>query len=187
MQILEYIKKHPGSHLRQIKRDLNISMGVIQYHLYAMEKEKSILSRRKGVYRRFYPNLVFGESQKEILDVLSQETERDLLLYLIRKPNTSQKELSKYARISAGTINWHMNRLIDSGLVQMRRDGQFVRYEVRGDTREILKLLESYHPSIWENWADRFADVLTEVSSSSTNTKYSNHDDDKRKTEYEEK
>lgn len=160
-------------------------MGVIQYHLYALERERRILSRRRGLYKRFYPNLVFGEHQKEILDVLSQETERDLLIYLIRIPNASQKELSEYARISAGTINWHMNRLISAGLVQRRREGQFVRYEIAGDTKEILNLVESYHPSIWESWADRFADVLTEVSSSPTDEKYKNEGkqgevDDKR-------
>ncbi len=138
-------------------------MGVIQYHLYSLEKEKKILSRRKGLYKRFYPNLVFGDYQQEILDVLSQETERDLLLFLIQNPSATQKELSEYARISAGTTNWHMKRLIEAGIVRMKREGQFVKYDVNGEKEEVLRLVQSYHPSIWESWADRFADALTEV------------------------
>ena len=155
---------HPGSHLRQIKRDLNLSMGVVQYHLYALETEKKILSRRGGLYKRFYPALVFSEHQQDVLDVLSQETERDLLVYLIQNPNANQKELSDYAQISPGTINWHMKRLISSGLIGVHREGQFVRYLVNGDRDEILKLVQGYHPSTWASWADRFANALNEVS-----------------------
>ena len=160
-QILEFIRGHPGTHLRQIKRELNLSMGSIQYHLYGLEKEKKILARRRGLYKRFYVNLVFGENQYEILDVLSQETERDLLLYIITSPNATQKQLAEYASISAGTINWHMKRLIDSGLVEMRREGQFARYEIKCDKDQVLHLLRGFHPTIWERWADRFANALS--------------------------
>ncbi len=151
-------------------------MGVIQYHLYSLEREGRILSRRNGLYKRFYPNLVFGDYQQEILDVLSQETERDLLLYLINNPNSTQKELAEYAQISAGTINWHMKRLVESNLVQAKHEGQFVRYVVSGDAKEILRLVQSYHPSIWERWADRFADALTEISSTEEKTKGKDRD-----------
>ncbi|MDH2899395.1 MAG: winged helix-turn-helix transcriptional regulator [archaeon] len=163
-RILQYIQSHPGSHLRQIRRDLNISMGVVQYHLYALEKERKILSRRSSLYKRFYPTLTFSEHQQEVLDVLSQETERDLLIYLLHNPNATQKELSEYAQISPGTINWHMKRLISSTLIRARREGQFVRYKVNGETEEILKLVRGYHPSTLVSWADRFANAINEVS-----------------------
>jgi predicted transcriptional regulator len=180
-QIFVYIRVHPGSHLRQIKREVDVSMGVIQYHLYTLESERRILSRRRGLYKRFYPNLVFGEHQQKILDVLSQETERDLLLYLIENPNATQKQVSEYSKISAGTINWHMKRLAQSGLISIKREGQFVKYTVNANSGEILKLLQNYHPSVWETWADRFADALGEITSPSPTV------DEKAKSESEEK
>lgn len=163
-KILDYVGKHPGSHLRQIKRELDLAMGVTQYHLYALEKEQKILSRRRGLYKRFYPSLTFGAYQQEILGVLSQETERDLLLYLVKVPLSTQKELAEYAQLSAGTINWHMKRLIDASLVVIAREGQFVRYSSKVRGEEIIKLLKGYHPAIWERWADRLADALTDVN-----------------------
>jgi len=170
-EILDYIKLHPGSHLRQIKRELGLSMGVAQYHLYALEKEKRILSRRKNLYRRFYPAFGFSEHQQQVLDVLSQETERDLVIYLVQNPSANQKELSEYAKISAGTVNWHMKRLIASGLVKVRREGQFVKYTVKCDKEEILKLVKVYHPSTWASWADRLANALSEMSPEAVNDK----------------
>lgn len=163
-QILGFIKTHPGAHLRDIKRQLNLAMGVIQYHLYGLEKERKIISRRRGLYKRFYPMLVFPEGQLEILDVLSQETERDILLFLIQNPDATQKELSEYAAISPPSINWHMRRLSDSGLVGAKHDGSNVRYIVRGNHAEILALLRSYHPMVWERWADRLAGVLIDIT-----------------------
>ncbi|TBR09323.1 MAG: winged helix-turn-helix transcriptional regulator, partial [Candidatus Nitrosotenuis sp.] len=37
-RMLQFIQQNPGSHLRQIKRELNLSMGTIQYHLNTLEK-----------------------------------------------------------------------------------------------------------------------------------------------------
>ena len=163
-QILTFINAHPGSHLRQIQRELGLAMGVMQYHLYALEKERRIASRRRGLYKRFYPVLQFAGGQLDILDVLSQETERDILLFLIQKPEATQKELAEYVDISPASVNWHVRRLSDACLVESRRYGTNVRYSVRGDRGEILALLRSYHPMVWERWADRLADAILEIS-----------------------
>jgi predicted transcriptional regulator len=161
VQILEFVKANPGAHLRRIKRELNLAMGVLQYHLYRLEKDRSIVSRRSGLYKRFYTTLDFKVEEQEILGVLSQETERDLLLYLLKTPDATQKELSEFARVSASSISWHMKRLVQVGLVEARHQRGFVYYMVRGDPAKILTLVKSYHPRIWERWADRLADLLT--------------------------
>ncbi len=160
VQILEFIKANPGSHLRGIKRELNLAMGVLQYHLRRLEKDQSIISRRRGLYKRFYKRLDFEVEEQEILGVLFQETERDLLLYLLKTPDATQKELSEFAHISASSTSWHMKRLVQAGLVKSRRQGSFVYYVAKGDPVKILTLLKSYHPRIWERWAGRLADLL---------------------------
>jgi len=86
VRILEFIRANPGTHLRKIKRELNLAMGVIQYHLYKLERERSILSVRHGLYKRFYADKGLGVQDREILNILSQETERDIVLYLIKNP-----------------------------------------------------------------------------------------------------
>src|SRR5579872_2516075 len=162
--ILQYINSHPGAHLRQIKRDLGLSMGVTQYHLYGLERDNKIASVRNGLYKRFFLSISFGDRQRDILDFLSQETERDLLLYVIQNPKSTQKELSEYARLSPGTINWHMKRLISSGLVGMRHEGQFVKYSVSSEQVEIIRLVRNYHPSAFQTWVDRFMNAVDAVT-----------------------
>ena len=135
-------------------------MGVLQFHLRRLEKDQLIVSRRRGLYKRFYKKLDFEAEEQEILGVLFQETERDLLLYLLKTPDATQKELSEFAHISASSTSWHMKRLVQAGLVKSRRQGSFVYYVAKGDPVKILTLLKSYHPRIWERWAERLADLL---------------------------
>lgn len=163
MQIFDYIRRNPGAHLRQIKRELNLAMGVLQYHIYRLQKEGRIISKRTGLYKRFFPNFVFGESQKEILSVLSQETEREILLFLLQNPWATQNDIVRFANITPATANWHMKRLLKSGLVVDKHEGQNVRYHLKGNAEEVLILLRTYHPSLWERWADRLADTFNTI------------------------
>jgi len=161
VRILQFIKANPGTHLRKIKRELNLAMGVIQYHLYRLERDRSIISAPDGLYKRYYAGGGPGIEERNIVNVLFQETERDLILYLLENPGASQKELSAFARISASSTNWHVKRLSQAGFVESRREGGFVFYTVKGDSGMILALLRSYHPRIWDKWAERLADLIT--------------------------
>ena len=136
-------------------------MGVIQYHLYRLERDRIVVSVRHGLYKRYYADRRLRIEEREILNILSQENERDLVLYLIKNPQATPKELAEFARISASSTNWHMKRLSRAGFVEARREGGFVSYKVRGDRGKILSLLRSYHPRIWDRWADRLADLMT--------------------------
>ena len=162
-QILAFISRNPGVHLRQIKRELSLAMGVSQYHLYELEKEGKIIPHKGNFKKTFYPTSIFGDGELQIMDVLSQETDRDILLFLMQNPNATQKELSKYAGISPGSINWHMQRLSDSGLVEAKRDGSNVKYFVRINHAKIISLLRDYHPTVWQKWADRLTNLVLQI------------------------
>jgi predicted transcriptional regulator len=160
VRILNFIKANPGTHLRKIKQDLNLAMGVIQYHLYRLEREQIIVSVRHGLYKRFYAEKSLRLEDRDILNLLSQETERDIVLYLIKNPLATQKELSEFAKISPSSISWHMKRLSQTGVVTSRRENGAAYYTVTADPARILTLLQNYHPRIWEKWAERLADLL---------------------------
>ncbi|PSN82724.1 hypothetical protein B9P99_00755 [Candidatus Marsarchaeota G1 archaeon OSP_B] len=63
-KILEFINAHPGTHLREIQRKLKLGLKTVQYHLYTLEKEGKIVSRRKGLYKRFYPTFLVKRNAK---------------------------------------------------------------------------------------------------------------------------
>lgn len=66
IRILNFIQANPGTHLRKVKKELNLAMGVIQYHLYRLERERLIVSVRHGLYKRFYMNRGLNVEDHEI-------------------------------------------------------------------------------------------------------------------------
>ena len=49
--IRDFIQRNPGSHLRRIKKELNISMGTVQYQLNRLENNGIITSSKRAFYR----------------------------------------------------------------------------------------------------------------------------------------
>jgi len=159
-RIYQYIINNPGCHLRKIGKDLDLAMGHTQYHLKTLEKADLIKSRRIGVFRRYYTVSIYGERLESLLAILRQEVPRDIIIFLIENPGTTQADIAKHKGFSAPTINWHMSRLIEEGLVRSRKQGKFVNYYVEGDIKDITTILRKYYPSIWTKLSNRLADLF---------------------------
>lgn len=166
-RVYNYIKNNPGSHLRRISKELVIAIGDIQYQLKFLEGIGLIKSKRMGLYKTYYPVSILGERSENILAVLQQETLRDILLHLIENPGATQSEIAHHKGFTAPTINWHMSRLIEMGLVYTCRERRFVKYYVEGDIDDIVSLLKSYHPSTWNTLSNRLASLFLDLSSQS--------------------
>jgi len=166
-RIYQYITNNPGCHLRKIIKDLGLAMGDTQHHLKMLEKTDLIKSRRIGIFRRYYTVSIYGERLESLLATLGQEVPRDIILYLIENPGANQWKIAHYKNFSAPTINWHMSRLIEKGLVRSHKQGKFVNYYVEGDLKEIISILKRYYPSIWDRLSYRLADLFLDMSAAS--------------------
>jgi predicted transcriptional regulator len=53
-KVLVYIQQNPGCHLRRIKNEIGMSMGLVQYQLFRLEKRGRITSIRRGLYKFYF-------------------------------------------------------------------------------------------------------------------------------------
>ena len=147
-------------------------MGDVQYHIRRLEMDGRISSVRRGLYKFFYPSALFGEKQRDVLSVLSLDTPRELLLNIIEKPYSSQEELARALVVSQPTVSWHLKRLVDLGILEKQHTSTGTTYSVVGSSApEIATFLRSYHPTVWERWSSRLADIFIA---------YSEEDDDRK-------
>lgn len=163
IKVLQYIQENPGCHLRQIKRELTMSMGTIQYHLNLLEKQGKVSSERHNLHKYYFPIGLFEQNEKDILKILNQETAREILFIIMEKKPT-QTDIANIIKISSASVNWHMKRLIELGLVLEQKDGKFKRYTLGIDTKHIVSLMKNYHPNIWNRWSDRLAEMFLSLS-----------------------
>jgi len=165
-KVLHFIQENPGCHLRGIKRSNDISMGTVQYQLDKLEKMGRITSTRRGLYKYYFSPGLFKEKEKEILQVLTHETARNILMYIIEQKAPTQTDIVRNIRISTRSISWHVRHLVDLQIIREIKDGRFKRYQLnQDDPKIIITLLKNYYPTIWDKWSIRVVEMFLSLSS----------------------
>ena len=170
-RILQFVHNNPGCHLRKIREMIQISQGTVQYHTDRLEKIGRITSIRSGLYKHYFPVGVFQNNEKEILQILSQETARQILMFIVEQQAPTQTDIVKSVGISAASVNWHMKHLIEFKLVEEIKEGKYKRYQLqdrRVSSKYIIALIRNYYPTIWEKWSDRLIEIFLSISRSET-------------------
>jgi predicted transcriptional regulator len=166
-KVLYFIQDNPGCHLRRIKRAMNVSMGTVQYQLDKLEKMGRITSSRRGLYKYYFAAGLFKENEKDILEVLTHETARRILMFIIEQKSPTQTDIVNRVKISARSISWHVGRLVALKIITEIKDGKYKRYQLHeNDAKYILTLLKSYYPSIWDKWSMRVVEMFLSLSMS---------------------
>jgi predicted transcriptional regulator len=168
--ILKYINQNPGCHLRQLKRDLDLSMGTVQYHLNSLEKLGKIVSERFNLHRHYFASGIFKDNEKNILKILNQDTARQILMYIVERKYPNQTDIVNNIKISPASVNWHIKRLLELGIIVESKEGRFKKYQLAIGSSIIVNLLKNYYPNLWNRWSSRIAEVFLSLSMESDQT-----------------
>ena len=163
-QILRFIQENPSCHLRKIKKELGLAMVTVQYHLDKLEKAGRISSQKQGLHKYYFVVGAFEEDEKQLLEVLSSETAREILMFIVEQSYPSQTEISKHIGISSASISLQLKRLQDHRIVDEIKEGKFKRYKLHGDSKQVVALLRNYYPGIWSRWSNRLAEMFLSLS-----------------------
>jgi DNA-binding transcriptional ArsR family regulator len=158
--IYEYVRAHPGAHVRGMARELGLATGDLHYHLFWLERNGFVKTRKGGFYRFVFPTMVFEEEQEILLGVLSQDSPREILMCLLAQAMT-QGGLARSLGHSQPTVSWHMDRLTRLGVANKRKTSDGMLYEVAADRDDVLRFVRSYYPETWERWAGKLGDGVT--------------------------
>jgi DNA-binding MarR family transcriptional regulator/5-hydroxyisourate hydrolase-like protein (transthyretin family) len=118
-RIFDYIRENPGKHYRAILNDLNLSMGVLTYHINRLEKAQYLISRQDGMFRRFYirgpkteMRFFLSDIQKSILNVIRENG------------GISQTQIAEKIDVSRKVVNYHVNILDQAGFIFVESRGR---------------------------------------------------------------
>jgi predicted transcriptional regulator len=170
-RILQFIQNNPGCHLRKIREMIGISQGTVQYHTDRLEKMGRITSTRSGFYKYYFPVGIIQNNEKEILQILRQETARQILMFIVERQAPTQTDIVNSIGISASSVSWHMRRLIEFRLVEEIKEGKYKRYQLQDrkvSSKYITALMRNYYPAVWEKWSDRLIEIFLSMSRSDT-------------------
>ncbi len=159
--IYTFINRNPGVHERELSRKLHIPLSTLDYHLYNLRKRGLISTRSDGHYTRYYVEDV-GVKDKKIISVLRQRTARQIILFLLKNPNSYHRDIAAHLNLARSTTTFHLNKLVESNIVERVQKGRESTFTVV-EPEDIIDLLITYQSSFIDTAVDKFIDTWLEL------------------------
>ncbi len=121
-RILESIRDSPGTHLRELSRNLGMPLGTLRYHLDVLE-HRGLL--RTWTVRGLRKYAIHGLPRlPPYVNLTSRE--RQVLDYLAQNPGSRPREVGSALGISQDTARYHLHFLVAFGLAGMELVGRAI-------------------------------------------------------------
>jgi len=123
--IFAVIQANPGIHFRDICRQLKKEIGVVQYHVYILQKFGYITSAKDGRYTRYFlKTQQLDSNARTIISAWQRPVEREIIVTLLDgvKPVAGIKAIAVKCGVTTQAVTWHVNRLKESGILPAGQD-----------------------------------------------------------------
>ncbi|MEF8848117.1 MAG: winged helix-turn-helix transcriptional regulator [Candidatus Thermoplasmatota archaeon] len=118
--LYDFIEDSPGSHLREIARELDLKPSNASWHLRKLEKTNLIRSRKIGGKKVYY--LVEGgiKARKKAVaeSVLKNDNAFQIMDFLKNNPGKHLLEISHALDLNHHTVKWHINKMLKTELIE---------------------------------------------------------------------
>lgn len=156
-ELFRHAESNPGIHFSQLKRDLEMETGLLQYRLRELERYDVLESEEYQGKRRVFVAQELDDEERTVLAVLRYETTRQILLSLLEEGPTRNRELAEAVGVTPATISWHISNLVEEGIVESVTEGRTTRYEAQNEDL-VVQLLVRYRESFVDRAMDRIID-----------------------------
>lgn len=157
--IADCVSENPGIHFNELVRSVNMATGQVQYHMRRLteggEVDDASLYGRTHYYPAGYP-----EGDRGAVALLRRETAREIVLHLVENGESHPSEIAESLEIARSTLEWHLGRLEEQGLVEKsRRSGSRVTVSAVDEERTV-EMLSDISPSLPDTLVDRFVTAV---------------------------
>lgn len=157
--LFQAISDAPGIHFSALARQLDLAPGQVQYHLRKLLREEAVVEEPLYGRTHYYPD-GYTDFQRGAIALLRRETDRDILVYLINHGPSDPSVVADSLDIARSTLEWHLNRLVEQGLVTKRHDERNRVTLVVSRPTETVRLLVDIKPMLSERMVDRFVRLV---------------------------
>lgn len=155
LRIYQCVARVPGAHLRGIERMTGLPLGQVLYHLDRLERMGLVVSVRDYGFRRYFVAKAVDRREKKLLGALRHAAPRRVVLALLDRTGQTHKELQAAVGVAGSTLSFHLQRLLDSGVLVREREGVSNVYHL-AEPDLIRQDLIAYRESFADPDVDRF-------------------------------
>ena len=157
-RIAERVRADPGVHFNALVRALDMAPGQVQYHLKRLLGDRVVAEDCYGRTHYYPPS--FDAWERRALALLRRETSADVVGVLLESGPVPAAAVAERVGIARSTLSWHVERLVDAGLIGERRDDRGrVVLDVAHPERT-ARLLRRARPTLPGRLVDRFTRLI---------------------------
>jgi len=154
--ILKLISNRPGLYLNKIAELLDMSIQLVDYHISVLIKNKQIIGMSPPTgehYTRYFTveSNISGQ-EKIILEILANKIPLEVVLLLVQHNVLKHKEIHNSLGILPSKLSYHLNKLVNSGIIEAQAQGKDKGYLLL-NKNEIIRILRKYRLKIELNVA----------------------------------
>ena len=159
--VLSEIKKNPGIRFREITKKIDVSHGVLSFHVKKLENRGVIKAERTSRVSRFFISDLTEEELK-ITSRLRQTTPKAILISLLENDRMGFQEIVLSVGKASGTVSFYLGKLVNDEIVNFEKHDLKKNYFIV-EKEKIANLITEYHPDIIDNASDNLADIMSSL------------------------
>jgi len=137
-EIYNYILDNPGCHLREIQKEVGVSISTATWHLRILEKAgliKVVKHRNKLLY---YPT-GFKLEDAIIAMTLRNETAKAIVDYLLKVGKAHVRKIARDLDLNVETVRYNLKKLEKTGVVLYKEESNRIVYYINPEVLFIIR------------------------------------------------
>lgn len=126
-KLVQIVESQPGIHFHDLAQKAELANGTAVHHLRKLSDSGHLSVRRSGRYTCYFPGGRVDPGAAAAAPLLKSEGAKQVLDAVRAKPGMSNLELAQATGLQPSTVNYHVQRLSQAGLLAALRDGRSVR------------------------------------------------------------
>jgi len=141
-KVEEFIDKHPGSTLGDIKNSLNMSSGIVHYHLLILMLKHRVTTYADSIKNaRYFPNSTgYPDDKKMIISLLRRDDIREVLESVLDSPGIYITDLANALEMQEHNVSCLMRKMSTKGIViKITKNGEMPAYRISDRLEPVVR------------------------------------------------
>ena len=161
-KIIQFVNDFTGIRYRELLRITGVSNGVLSYHLNHLDNSGKVrVHRINNRVTRYFSHDV-SPVESNVIGLLRQNTTRTIIIYMLESGPCGFNDIVAFTKKVPSTISWHLSRLKDANIINVRKQNELNFYEIKIDKIILQKLLNKYQSSFAGQIVDNYLDMMNE-------------------------
>jgi predicted transcriptional regulator len=147
-QVLGFVQRYPGVHVRAVERGLHLSSRLAAYHLEQLEGAGRVQCVHETGYSRYFPAIGKPRWSKDdvaFLCLMRRPAALRITLLLASEGPLDRTELGRRLDLARASVSYHLGQLLEAGVVASDPAGRRLLYRL-ADAPGTLGRLANFTP-----------------------------------------